>query len=450
MLMPPFEVVGCSWPRAVEHEGGRWLSEPEWEAPGMPYRPEPKLVPVGDEVCWLIDWREFLSRGRPSLAAGGVGEFGGCHVVVRLRMRETGRLAFFADDGCVIRRNGEIVHDDRETHALTRHEIGVEEGDLLEVAQWQAGGEWKWGAFLESEPATADRIAATFLPYLPFVEARLTQPEGPPLKVFTNAASPARTILAVYSLILNGFTPSEVLLYGSHQWREPARHLMEAAFPFARIVPLEEVEAGLAAAGGDRIATWARKPGFIMKAAVLLFAPPAEFCCLDDDVFVLGRLDDALAAFATHDVVYGQDFDQGADYLSIWRGIVPDCPEPLPTGRLNAGFMWLRNRYDPRRLAEWMQRAELGSLTQTWYGEQGFIAVVFARQAHALSRRRYLIPAVDGLPGGVVGYDYRANPCGYASVHFAGPWAKPTDREALLLAPEILGDPETGGFSPVI
>lgn len=449
MLTPPFEVIECSWPRPVEHEGGRWVSEPEWEAAAMPFRPEPRLLPVGNEVCWLIDWRAFLARGRPPLGNGYNGAFHGYHIVLRLRLRGSGRLAMFADDGCVVRRNGEVVHDDRGVHGLTRHEIEVVDGDRLEVAQWQADGEWRWGAFLESEPATLERIAATFLPYLPFVEARLTRPEGPPIKCFTNAAAPARTILSVYSMILNGYVPSEVVVYGDYQWPEPTRRLMEAAFPFARIVPVAEVEAGLAAAGGDKLITWAHQPGFVMKAAVLLFTPPTEYCCLDDDIFVLGRVDDALAAFATHEVVYMQDIDQGGGYLSVWRGVVPDRPEPLPTGRLNAGMMWLRNTYDPRQLAEWMQRIDLGALQLTWYAEQGFIAVVFSGDGYPLSRRRYLYPAQDGLPGGVTGYDYRGNPCGYALVHFAGPWAKPTDREAMLLAPEILGEMEGGGFNPI-
>lgn len=364
-------------------------------------------------------------------------------------MRGTGHLAFVADDGCVIRRNGTIVHDDRSVHSLTRHTLWVEDGDLLEVAHWQHRGEWQWGAFLESRPVTAERIAATLLPYLPFTEARLARPDGPPLKVYTNAAAPARTILAVYSLILNGYCPSEVLLYGSNQWSDEIQRLVEAALPFARIVPVAEVDAGAEAAGGGRISAWAREHGLVMKAAVMLLTPPKEFCFLDDDVFVLGPVEDALAAFATHDLVHGQDFEHGPEYLSIWRGIVPDCPEPLPTGRLNTGFIWLRNRHDPRLLAEWLQCVDPASLAHAWYGEQGFVAVVFARAAYPLSPQRYVMPAVDGLPGGIVGYDYRANPCGYASVHFAGPWGKPTDQEALLLAPEILGDPEAGGFCPV-
>src|SRR5919112_6183955 len=35
----PFEIVGCSWPRPVEVVDGRWVSEPEWDAPLMPTRP---------------------------------------------------------------------------------------------------------------------------------------------------------------------------------------------------------------------------------------------------------------------------------------------------------------------------------------------------------------------------------------------------------------------------
>jgi hypothetical protein len=39
----------------------------------------------------------------------------------------------------------------------------------------------------------------------------------------------------------------------------------------------------------------------------------------------------------------------------------------------------------------------------------------------------------------MLGYDYAANPCGFASVHFGGLAEKPTDSVARLLAADILG-----------
>jgi hypothetical protein len=32
MLETPFDVIGCRWPQAVEHDGTRWTSEPVWDA----------------------------------------------------------------------------------------------------------------------------------------------------------------------------------------------------------------------------------------------------------------------------------------------------------------------------------------------------------------------------------------------------------------------------------
>ncbi len=450
MLVPPFEVVGCSWPRPVEERDGRWVSEPEWDAPGMPYRPEPRLVPVGGEDCWLIDWREFLSRGEAVLEGSIGSEFRGYHLVMRVRMRGGGRLSFYDDDGCIIRRDGIIVHEDRAAHGLMRHEIEVYDGEVLEVAHWQEGGVWLWAGFLNSRPHSLGLAAETLLPYLPRIRARLASPEGPPLKVYTNAAAPARAILAVYSLILNGYAPSGVHLFGSDQWSEEATRLLLATLPFAKIVPPGEVDRWLVAAGGERIAGWAHEQWIVMQVACLLFTPPFAFCQLDDDVVVLGRLDEALAAFATHDLVYTQDFDRTEEYAATWSDVIPGCPDPLPTGTLNAGFFWARNRHDPRRLAEWLLRVESSSVPGNWHWGQGFVAGTFAGgTTFPLPPQRYLLPARDGLPGGRTRYDYAVNPCGYAAIHFAGNWGKPTDREALLMVPEVLGDPESGGFSPV-
>ena len=51
---------------------------------------------------------------------------------------------------------------------------------------------------------------------------------------------------------------------------------------------------------------------------------------------------------------------------------------------------------------------------------------------------RYFYPYFDGLPGGLLNYDYALNPCGFVSIHFGGLAEKPSDQAALILAPEIL------------
>jgi hypothetical protein len=45
---------------------------------------------------------------------------------------------------------------------------------------------------------------------------------------------------------------------------------------------------------------------------------------------------------------------------------------------------------------------------------------------------------LDGLPGGILGYDYRNNPCGFRAIHFGGLPEKPSDAVALVLADDIL------------
>ena len=56
-----------------------------------------------------------------------------------------------------------------------------------------------------------------------------------------------------------------------------------------------------------------------------------------------------------------------------------------------------------------------------------------------LPRQRYPYIHTDGLPGGMLGYDYAANPCRFAAVHFAGgTFGRPTDLVSLALAPAIL------------
>ena len=74
------------------------------------------------------------------------------------------------------------------------------------------------------------------------------------------------------------------------------------------------------------------------------------------------------------------------------------------------------------------------------YWEQGLIAMLYAHKpSYQLPSQRYFYPVFDGLPAGMRGYDYAANPCGFASIHFGGPFEKPSDAVALQLVPELLG-----------
>ena len=440
MFELPYEILGCTWPRPVGQENGRWTSEPAWDAPLMQVRPQPRWELIGDELYWLVDWREWFKRGLALEAEPVGGEMRGFHLVFRLKVRRGGTLVFWDDDGCIIRRAGLVVHRDRGAHRLTRHELEVAEGDELEVAQWQSHGDWQWGARVrqgagEAAPPTAEALAA----YLPAVRERLQRPEGPPLKVYTSGALPARGVVAIYSLILNGYAPSKVILFGDYQWDARARQTFAAFLPFAEVVSTEQVMSRLQSVGGLRLCQLAANYWYVMKTFVGLLMPPTEFCLMDDDVFVLDHMRDALEAFEEHDLVYMPDTDHGESYLNAWGWIHGNTREPLRTATFNAGLYLMRNFSNPHEVARHALRVRPQSFTPfAW--EQGYIANLYARRrTFQLSTQRYFYPLFDGLPGGPLGYDYAANPCGFASLHFGGLTVKPSDAATLHLMPQILG-----------
>jgi hypothetical protein len=439
MLEIPFEVLSCSWPRAVAQEGGRWTSEPEWDAPLMPSAPEPRWRLVGGEVCWTIDWREWFKRGLGLEQSHVGGEMRGFHVVFRLRVRRGGTLVFWDDDGCVIRLRGEVVHSDPAAHGPARHELEVEHGDVLEVAQWQHVGWWLWGARDAGTAGHTGAHASSLSTYLDSVVRRLHRPDGPPLKLYTSGLTPARAVACVYSLILNGYAPSKVLLYGDYQWGASAREMFASLLPFAEVVPTERVRARLLSVGGQRLAQTAMNHWYVMKTCVALLMPPEEFCLMDDDIFVLENMDDALAAFRTHDLVYIPDTNHGVAYLRAWGWLHGRTREPLATATFNAGLYLMRHDLDPRAVAAQALRVRAqGCAPYLW--EQGYIANLFAhRSSFQLPTQRYFYPLFDGLPGGIFGYDYARNPCDFASVHFGGLSEKPSDAVTLQLVPQILG-----------
>jgi hypothetical protein len=163
---------------------------------------------------------------------------------------------------------------------------------------------------------------------------------------------------------------------------------------------------------------------------------------MDDDVFVLDSVSDALERFAHCDAVFTPDTNHGAAYLSVWGSIFGNdavSPSRLSTGRMNTGLVWLRAVHDPASLAQLILQGRHAAGIGAWAWEQGLFANVYARcRVHQLSSARYLLPLWEGLPGGVLGYDYLENPSGFAAIHFAGLWNKPSDAAAAFLAPQIL------------
>jgi hypothetical protein len=162
----PFCVVDCCWPRPVEELEGHWTSDPEWDAPTMSVVPEAQWSTINGERCSTIDWCQFFG-----------GEMRGFQVVFRLKINRDGRLVFWADDGCVIRRGSEIIHSDRTSHMAARGEVEVSAGDCLEVAQWQYWGGWLWGAWVdEGRPSVSQAAPASSLPSCPSCESAWQPP----------------------------------------------------------------------------------------------------------------------------------------------------------------------------------------------------------------------------------------------------------------------------------
>lgn len=420
--MPPFEIESVSWPQPVEVTGTTWISSPAWNAPYMPGLPLWSSRIIDGKCFWTIDWRDYFRSGVKRWNPLEGGELRGFQVVFTLRIRRSGTLQFYDDDGCIIRRNGEIVHEDRSAHTLMRHEIPVKKGDKLRIAQWQYGWEWMWCARILGELAVEDCFRA----WLPAVEESLRARSGPPLKMYTNLQSPLRTIAAIYSMIVNGYCPNNIFLYGEEQWSQQNRVLVSRLLPCARVVPEFEVFDAIRHYGGYQLAALARKHWFVRKALIALAVPPMDSCLMDDDVLILDRVHDALDAFSTHDLVYAPDQDLGDGYLQIWSHAFPNNGT-LRTRRFNAGLYWIRNTLGPHGVT----RAALvcnASRVPCFLWEQGLIAMAYKdRSSFELSNRRYLFPLFDGLPGGVLGYDYGCNPCGFTAIHYGGLAEKPSD-----------------------
>lgn len=400
----------------------------------MPLLPQLQTREIDGRSCWMIDWRKVFSHHLRFHHSHASGEMRGFHVVFRVRARDSGTLIFWDDDGSIIRCNGKILHEDRECHALARHEIVVRAGDCLEIAQWQYHGDWIWAACLD----LAEDLSSTldiFSEYLPRVRKRLAKPNGPPLKMYFGDGAPARTVLCLYSMVLNGYCPASIHIFGEYQWSDDARKLFEALLPFTKIVPTAEVLDTLNTLSPG-LAGMAKTHWLVMKLCSGVLCTPSEYCYLDDDIFILDSVEDATRAFQSCNLVYASDADYSADYSAIWN--VPAEKQPLSTGNINAGFYWLRNTHIPRSLvARILSRPPY--LEKMWQWEQGFMAVEYSGEtAFALPSQRYFYPYFDGLPGGITGYDYARNPCGFASVHFGGLAEKPSDATARMLVRQVL------------
>jgi hypothetical protein len=373
------------------------------------------------------------------------GEMRDSYIVFRVRVQQGGKFVFWDDDGSIIRRKGKVIHEDRSAHAFRATKLELDAGDELEIAQWQHVGQWLWGAEARV-PSTAHNGDA-LNPYVPLVQRRLGGANGPPLKVFTNGRHPLRVVTSIYSLVLRGYSPSAVFLFGEVQWVDAARAFFERFLPFAHIVRDADFRNRIRQIGGHALEELACRYWWVMKTAVALFHPPNEFCMMDDDVFILDDLKEALEAFERCDLVYEPDEDHTSSYRRSWGWML--IGKPLPTGRFNAGLYWMRTTNNPHNTPGLCLRVHPRTAS-AWEWEQGFIAALYASRAvRELPARRFFYPLVDGIPGGLLGYDYNENPSGFASVHFGGLSTKPDDPVMRHMVSEVLGAPSRyGGDGP--
>jgi hypothetical protein len=429
-------LLSASWPVPIALENGRWISEPAWDAPAMPTLPPWQFRMLDCGSYYVLDWTDLFRSDLNRTGQPSPGEMRGFHIVFRLRVQRGGRLAFSSTDGCIIRLNGEIVHEDRERRPLARHEIGVNYGDVLDVAHWHTNGPWTWGARWEPGTESLERMLLRVMaPYRCRVEQALTRPNGPALKMFAAGQAPVRCALGIYSMVLNGYRPASIHLFGEHQWTQPVRTILTDLLPFVDIVPTTRVEQALDALS-PALAPLAHKAWGAMKICIGLFVPPYEYCFLDDDIVVLDRIDDALRLHEAHTLVCPQDADYGRQYREIWSP--EDSASPV-LGNINTGFYLMRDTGDRERRSERLLRTPLNG-RPIWMWEQGFFASEFGPpHGVLLPTQRYFYPLFDGLPGGLLGYDWRRNPCEFAWVHFGGPKPKPGDDHVGGLIHDILG-----------
>ncbi len=433
MALRPCTLTQWTWPRPIAGEGTVPAAAIDWDV-------EPATLPctfrwmhLRGEWCWGIDWRQHFSSDLKFWNTWRSGGMTGFYVVFHVTVEHTSQFEFWASGGGVVLRNGHVVCTHGVDPHLTRVSLNVAAGDRLTVAQWSLGGEWLWAAVPHRQLAGLSGLTS----HLARVCDRLRTPTGPALKTFVSGKSPLQSALAIYSMVLNGYAPSQVFVYGEHQWAPDARDLLEQLLPFAVVVPTRDLEWRLENVAGRRLLAHAHSHWGVMKTCATLLTEPSDYCLMDDDIFVLDTCDDALEAWSAADLVFSQDADYSNAYLELW-GTTFDLASPIPTGRLNTGLYWCRGVWTADALAaRVMQLPVEGHIPWIW--EQGFMAAAYARSTvQPLSRQRYFYPYHDGLPGGVFEYPYSSNPCGFASIHFGGLREKPRDAIASLLADAVL------------
>ncbi len=428
----PFDLLHCSWPFPWTPDS----NTPLWAAQPTHLRPAPDWCQFGGHDYWTLDWGELFRGGDRYL-----GTMPGFGVIFQVRIQTAGQFAFTSGGHCEIRRGPEELY---RGLPLPDAAVAVAPGDILQIAVAHGPDDWRFGGRIEPTGKAGTDLANV---YLPRVLERLLHPDGPPLKVFTDARNPMRTVISIYSMILNGYSPKHVYIYGSYQWKPFVNTLLGKFLPFATPVLFSGIEEQVTRFAPGILTETAKDHWYLMKSCVSLLCEPSVFCMMDDDLFILDSVATPQALAGERDFVFVPERDNSLLYGSIW-GSEFDHPSLAATGRVNTALYWLNMQKDRKEVADRMVRG-LGKLENKWAWEQGFYAHLFAGdKLHELPAASYWYPFFCGLPGGMAGYDYANNPCGFTMVHFGGDVEKPSDATALQLMPQILGRKLPRGSRP--
>jgi SAM-dependent methyltransferase len=294
-------------------------------------------------------------------------------------------------------------------------------------------------------PLDLDKIAHLLSPLAAEAARRIAIPNGPPVAVYCDGNSPVRAAIAIYSLILNGYGPEKVALFGEHRWSEETKAFLQASLSFAEFPATESLRSAVRRAGGETLEGMIGGNDFGLRAAMALFVSNEEMCILEDDVVVLDGLDEGVNRLRTHDLVFAPAIDKGRQFRKRWP-TARKLPRPLATADFGGGLYWLRPVTHPGLIAQQILRLSMpsgGNPDRDWLN--GLIALAYARHdIWKLPEQLHIntASALEATPKQLVqlrqtilSYDFQRNPSRLGSVCLAPPLQPLSDGEALAVAP---------------
>jgi hypothetical protein len=290
-------------------------------------------------------------------------------------------------------------------------------------------------------------IAHLLTPLAAAAAGRMVIPNGPTVAVYSDGTSPVRTAIAIYSLVLNGYAPHSVKVFGEHRWSEGTKAFFQASLPFAEIPATEELRSAIRRAGDKALERMIAENDFGLRAAMALFVSNDEMCILEDDVVIIDGLDEGVNRLRTHDLVYAPANDKGRQFRMRWP-TVRKLPTALIAADFGGGLYWLRPTSHPALIAEYILQLAVpsgGEPDSDWLN--GLIALSYARyDVWKLPEHLHTNAAtVSGdtheqqaqLREKLLSYDYQHNPMRLCSICLDSPLRPLSDREALALVPSL-------------